>query len=844
MNILNDFHPARQPGVRSVRSGERKPEHNTGQAVIVAAEGAAAPSRASDRPPVGQWTARAAASVLLGLAVAGCQPSVEELAANQSAVIGRYCIGCHDAAGAEAGITLEGIDLVNVADNADTFEKAIRRLRGGQMPPPGEPAPNAEERAGLVAYLEHALDEAAAASPNPGRASIHRLNRTEYGNAIRDLLALEIDPPEFLPADDEGYGFDNIADILRVSPSLLEQYLSASSKIAALAVGDPATRPVTSVFRAPSDLAQQGHIEGLPLGTRGGVLIRHNFPLDAEYEIGVVLLRNIVGYMTGLEWPHELEISLDGERVFVASVGGPDDNAMSDANFSAAANAIDERLRTRIAVPAGPHELAVAFVGKSRAETHEPLELHTRNLDLQDMNGLPVVDHVNMTGPYHATGPGDTPSRERIFTCRPSEPAQEAACAREILSTLARRAYRRPVTDEDMTLLMRFYESGRAGGTFDAGIQSGLRVLLASPLFLFRDEVDPADVAPGTIYALGDLQLASRLAFFLWSSLPDDELLTAAETGRLSDADVYAAQIRRMVADPRSSALVDSFAAQWLYLRNLQSARPDVQEFPDFDDNLRTSMRRETELLFEHVMREDLPVTELLTADYTFLDERLARHYGVAGVYGSHYRKVPLPDDRRRGLLGHASILTVTSYPNRTSPVLRGKWVLENVLGSPAPAPPPNVPALEENTGGKPARTLRARLEEHRANPVCASCHDVMDPIGLGLENFDAIGRWRTKEQGGAVDARGTMANGAPIDGPQSLRDALTAEPERFVHVVAEKLLTYAVGRGLEPYDMPVVRKIVADAAREDYRFSAIVTGIANSTPFHMKVAAAADAPN
>jgi mono/diheme cytochrome c family protein len=776
------------------------------------------------------------AGLAAGVAVAaGCQPSDEELAARYEGVVATYCLECHDAAGREAGLSLEGIDLDAIDGHAEMFENVARKLRGRQMPPKGGPRPNADTVDGMVAFLERRLDEVAAAAPEPGRASLHRLNRTEFGNAVRDLTALEIDASEFLPADDEGYGFDNIADVLRVSPSLLEQYLAASAKIAALAVGDPGTPAVTNVYRAPSDLSQAGHVEGLPLGTRGGILIRHHFPLDAEYEFDVFLLRNIVGYMTGLEWAHELEIAVDGERIFLAQVGGEADNARSDENMSAAANEIDERLRTRAFVTAGPHDVTVAFLERSAAETHEPLELHTRNLDLQDMNGLPVVDYVNVRGPFNPVGAGDTPSRQRIFTCRPADEATARVCATEIVSNLARRAYRRQPSEEDVSQLLGFYDTGAARGGFEAGIQSALRVILTSPKFLFRDEADPEGIAPGALYALDDWALASRLAFFLWSAPPDDTLLDLAAQGTLSDERIYDEQVARMLADDRARALVENFAGQWLFLRNLESARPDVEEFPDFDDNLRQAMRRETEMLFENVMREDRPISELLTADYTFVNERLARHYGMPNVYGSHFRRVAVTEPARRGLLGHASILTVTSYPNRTSPVLRGKWVLENVLGTPAPPPLPNVPALEENEAGKAARTLRERLAEHRDNPVCATCHDVMDPIGLGLENFDAVGKWRTREPGGEVDARGQLADGTPIDGAAALREALTSDHEQFARVFAAKLLTYALGRGLEAYDMPTVRGIVRDAADDDYRFSALVRGIASSVPFRMR---------
>ena len=777
----------------------------------------------------------------LGAVAAGAafaQPADHALTAEAAkGFFTQYCFTCHNQYAKIADVVLDTRDFERVPDDAAIWERVVRKLRAGAMPPEGMPRPAPEQYDEVIGWLETTLDRAVLAAPNPGRASIHRLNRAEYGNAIRDLLALEIDPAEYLPADDEGYGFDNIADILRVSPSLLEQYLSAGSKLASLAVGDPDAPTVTTVYRVPPDLAQHEHVEGMPLGTRGGMPIRHHFPLDAYYDFSVFLKRNIVGYMTGLEWPHEVEISIDGERVFSAQVGGEADNAASDANFAAAADAIDARLRTRVLVTAGPHDVAIAFVKKSAAETHEPLELHTRNLDLQDMNGLPVVDYVNLTGPFDAAGPGDTPSRRRVFSCRPESVREELPCAQQILSTLARRAYRRPVTAEDVELLLDFYAAGRERGGFDRGIQNALRVLLTSPAFLYRSEPDPAGAIPGEAYPVGDVALASRLSFFLWSSLPDDELLGLAERGRLADPRVYEQQLRRMLADPKSYALVENFAGQWLYLRNLASARPDVEQFPNFDENLRQSLRRETELFFESIIREDRNVVDLLTADYTFVNQRLAEHYGIPGIYGSHFRRVAVRDENRRGLLGHGSIHTVTSYPNRTSPVLRGKWILENVLGTPPPAPPPNVPALEENAPGQAARSVRERLEEHRANPVCATCHNVMDPIGFSLENFDAIGQWRTREPGGAIDASGQMANGTPVDGPVSLREALTAEPEQFAGLVTEKLLTYALGRGLEPQDMPIVRAIVREAAAQDFRFSAIVLGVANSVPFRMRVA-------
>jgi hypothetical protein len=730
---------------------------------------------------------------------------------------------------------LDKVDLDHVAEGAETWEKVIRKLRGGMMPPVGRPRPATDDLYKMISWLETSLDRAGAAKPNPGRATIHRLNRTEYGNAIRDLLSLEIDVADLLPADDESNGFDNIADVLKLSPSLLEQYLSASRKISSLAVGNPSTPTVTQRYAIAPDISQEDHIEGLPLGTRGGMLVRHNFPLDAQYDFRVFLLRNIVGYMKGLEWPHELEITIDGERVFIAPVGGEEDNKMSDANFAAAADTIDARLKSRISVRAGLHDVGVAFIRKNSAEYDEPLESHTRDHDLQNMNGIPLIERMDITGPYDATGPGDTASRRRVFSCKPANAADELSCAKKILSTLARRAYRQPVSDGDVDLLLNFYQSGRKTGNFETGIESALSFLLTAPKFLFRTESDSANVAAGGIYRVADIDLASRLSFFLWSSIPDDELLNLASQGKLKDPAVLDQQVKRMLADRKSDALVRNFAGQWLYLRNLQSVQPDGHEFPNFDDNLRQAFRRETEMFFESIVRENRSILDLLTANYTFVNERLARHYGIPNVYGSHFRRVTLADQTRMGLLGQGSILTVTSYPNRTSPVLRGKWILENILGTPPPPPPANVPPLKENDDNSKPRSVRELMEEHRKNPACAGCHAVMDPLGFSLENFDGIAEWRTKDHSGPIDASGQLADGTKVEGPVTLRQALLKHPEQFAGTVTEKLLTYALGRGLEFYDMPVVRGIVKDAARNDYKFSSLISGIVKSTPFQMR---------
>jgi mono/diheme cytochrome c family protein len=754
---------------------------------------------------------------------------------SHQSLLNEYCITCHNAQARTGDLALDEMDLTQVPQDGPIWERVVRKVRGGLMPPASARRPEEAALNGLASYLETTLDQEASANPEPGRASLHRLNRAEYGNAIRDLLDLEVDVAELLPADDEAYGFDNIADVLRVSPLLLEQYLTASRSISELAVGDPESATISAVYRVPPNLSQIDHIEGLPLGTRGGTLIRHNFPLDAEYNFSVFLLRNVLGYMKGLEWPHQLEITIDGERVFLAPVGGDADNEMSDANFAAAAETIDERLKARIPVTAGPHDVGVTFIRKSYSESHEPLQNHTRDHDLQNMNGVPLVDYVDITGPFAVTGPGDTPSRRRIFTCNPASTDRQQQCAEQILSTLARRAYRRSIDDDDLDLIMSFFETGQNAGGFESGIQRGLRLILSSPEFLFRSEPDPEGIDPGGIYQLEDLALASRLSFFLWSSIPDDELLSLAIEGRLSDATVYQQQVRRMMADPKADAMVENFAGQWLFLRNLQSSSPDPLLFPNFDENLKQAFRTETELFFGSVMRDDQSLLDLISADYTFVNEKLARHYGINDVYGSNFRRVTIPDVNRRGLLGHGSVLTITSMPNRTSPVLRGKWILENILGTPPPAPPPDVPALDENEPGREARSVRERMEEHRSNPVCASCHTMIDPAGLALENFDAIGRWRTKEAGGVVDTAGQLVDGTPVDGPIALREALMDRSDQFVRTLTEKMLTYALGRGMEPYDMPVVRAITKDSSENDYRFSSLVMGIVNSMPFRSR---------
>ena len=762
-----------------------------------------------------------------------------------AALIDTYCTKCHNEEDWAGSLDFALIDLDNPITDAETWEKVLRKFRGNMMPPQGNERPSPEEYTAFSHWLTETIDTATLAEGDPGLSSLHRLNRTEYGNAIRDLLHLEVDIAEYLPADDEGYGFDNIADVLRTSPALLEQYLDASRKIAELALGDSRIQPISKAYRVPPDLPQAQHIPGLPLGTRGGILIEHNFPLDGEYQFNNYLTRNIVGYMTGLEWPHEFEISIDGARVFLEQVGGEEDNLRSDTNFAEAADAIDARLKVRIPVKAGLHRVAVTFLQKNAAETHEPLELFTRNLDLQDMVGVPTLDYVDIIGPYNTTGSGTTASRDHLFTCYPAAAEESAACAAEILGTLGRRAFRRPLQDHELALILSYYNDGSGDDgsqrSFEQGIQTAVRFILTSPEFLFRSERDPAGIAPGTVYALGDFALAARLSFFLWSTLPDDELLALAEQGMLSNDTVLDAQIERMLRDPKAVALVDNFAAQWLFLRNLQSINPDTRTFPNFDDKLRNAFRTETAMFIGSIIREDRSVIDLLNADYTYVNDRLAQHYGIPNIYGSHFRRVAVTDENRRGLLGQGSILTVTSYPNRTSPVLRGKFLLENFIGAPAPSPPPNVPALTENQPGMAAMSVRDRLVQHRQDPNCRGCHAVMDPLGFSLENFDAIGRYRERDASGPIDSSGELADGTPIANVNTLRNVLLQKPDVFVDTLAEKLVIYALGRGLTHHDMPVVRQIARESAAEDYRFSALVKEIVHSVPFRMKRADAAE---
>ena len=751
-----------------------------------------------------------------------------------AALLTQYCITCHNERAKTGGLVLDPADLAKIPERAGTWEKVIRKVRAGMMPPVGLPRPDQAALDGLVAHLETTIDRAALAAPSLRRAAMHRLNRAEYGNAIRDLFDLDVDVSSLLPPDEEAYGFDNNALVLNVSPALMERYLSAAWRISSLAVASPKITPTLETFRVRGDLSQDDHVPGLPIGTRGGIVIRHYFPVDGEYVISPRLYRETVNIIRGLELPHDLEVTLDGGRIVLANFGGPKDEQANYLQPTLAGDEMEKRFQKRVRIAAGTHTIGVAFLKKSSATTLELLQPFGRErIDPITPVGIPELDRVTVEGPFNPAVTASSPSRAKVFTCRPAA-AADANCARTILSSLARRAYRGPVNDAEMTRLLGFYEKERASGAgFDAGIESALTFMLVNPRFLFRIERDPEKVAPGSTYRVSDLELASRLSFFIWSSIPDDELLDLAVAGKLRQASVLDQQVRRMLKDGRARALGANFAGQWLYLRNLRGLYPDADVFPDFDHNLRDALQRETEMLFESVVLEDQSVLRLLDADYTFLNERLAKHYGVPNIYGTQYRRVPVTNDARRGLLGHGSILALTSYPNRTSPVNRGKYVLTNILGTPPPAPPENVPPLDETPGT--ARTMRERMEEHRRNPGCAGCHRLMDPIGIALENFDGIGRWRSADGGSRIDPVAQLADGTSVAGPADLRGAILRRPDMFARNMTEMLLTYALGHGLEHHDLPYVRAILKDSARTDYRFSSLVLGIVKSVPFQMR---------
>lgn len=754
--------------------------------------------------------------------------AVEELTPQSLAQ--KYCLGCHNDRAKTAGLSLSSKDL---QQHPEIWEKVLRRLRARQMPPSGLPRPDEGTYQATVSSLEKQLDVLAAEKLNPGRSdTFRRLNRTEYRNAVRDLLSLEVDVSNLLPSDDASHGFDNVT-VGELSPLLLERYVGAARKISRLAVGRSTRAPGGETVTLRPDLTQEEQLEGLPAGTRGGLLLRHTVAVDAEYEFQLRLARDrneqIEGMYRDQTREHDVELLVDGERVRLFRVKPP---ARSEDY-----QRVDEGLKVRVPLTAGPHQIAVVFPKMPSVLLETERQPYVAHFNMDRHPRLqPALYSVSINGPYDTKGAGNSPSRRRIFSCTPQTARQEAACAEQILSALLRRAYRRPLTAADLRQPIAFWRSTRDEDGFDAGIEMALRAILVSPEFLFRVEQDPAGTTPGSAYKVSDLELASRLSFFLWSSIPDDELLDLAAKKRLRNPGVLTTQVKRMLADDRSEALVNNFAAQWLYLRNLESAAPDMRSFPDFDDNLRRAFRRETELFFGSVIKEDRSLLDLLRANYTYLNERLAKHYGIPNVYGAQFRRVVLPEDvMRGGLLRQGSILTVTSYGNRTSPVIRGKWVLDNILGIPPPAPPPNVPALAEKSAMGKDLSLRQRLAEHRKNPACFGCHQLMDPVGFALENYDAVGRWRSMEAGANIDQSGGLPDGSKFSGIQGLEGALLARPELFATTFSEKLLTFAVGRGVEPSDAAALRQVVRQAATQDYRFSSFILGIVESVPFQMR---------
>ena len=761
----------------------------------------------------------------------------------QWAMLGRYCTECHNDAELTADLSFEGRRPDNVHADPAVWEKVVRKLSIRSMPPRDQPQPEGEIRGDFLAALKGTLDAAAAERPYAGITTVHRLNRVEYANAVRDLLGVDADLAELLPSDGGDFGFDNIAEVLTTSPLLLERYLTVALRVADMAIGNPEAAVTAKEYRIPFGMTQDKHLEGMPLGTRGGTTVRHTFPADGEYVLSGRLVRGVEeGYhgIEGHDRPHEFLVLVDGKTVFSAEVGGKEDHELSDTQgINVAQFAIDEKMTSPpIPITAGQHE--VTFTWKERTSTEQNAwEPGVRaTLEIHNPAGMPRLEDGIVEGPFNVTGVSETPTREKIFVCRPTSDAEAPACATQILSTLARRAFRRPVTGDDIAASLAFYEEARAeGGDFDTGIRAAVSRMLVSPWFLFRVEGNSADVPAGSPHRISEVELASRLSFFLWSSIPDDELLDLAESGQLDEPDVLKAQVERMLADSRSDALVENFVGQWLQLRNLESrVRPDFIIYQDFDDNLRKGFRRETELLFANVLRSGGPVHELMNANYTFVNERLARHYGLKGVYGARFRRVELTDPNRYGLFGHGSLLALTSTSGRTSPIIRGKFIVTEFWNNPPPAPPDDVPALEESAPKDRPSTVREQLERHRADPVCASCHNNIDPVGFALENFDADGTWRDKTREGLeIDSAGILADGTPVDGPIELREALLADPELFAGTVTEKMLIYALGRGLEPADMPVVRSIVRNAAKQDYSLMAIVLGIVDSYPFQMR---------
>ncbi len=763
------------------------------------------------------------------------------------AFVSQYCIGCHNTRSAQPAshpVDLEKASLDDVLADAATWERVLRKLSVRAMPPQGAKHPQESEYAAFTAWLANSLDRAwASRGSSPGRYVVHRLNRAEYGNAVRDLLAMNIDAASLLPSDDADFGFDNIAASLKTSPMLLDRYVTAAQRISTLAVGNPKALPSASEYSISRELSQSAYIEGLPLGTRGGAVVHHIFPADGEYKLAARLFRGVEeGYagVEGNDTPHTFVITIDGAEVFSTAIGGPKDHEEQGKSLTEWQPVIDARMTARVQVTAGPHEVGYTWRERpaQRQDVWQPSLRDSQEIHM--VGGLPKIRTAMIEGPYNVTGVSATPSRDRIFVCRPASSSEETACAERIFTNLTRRAYRRPAAGDDVQAPLAFYKQARQiGETFDAGIRAGLARVLSSTSFLYRMESDPAGIQPGAAHAVSDVDLASRLSFFLWSSIPDETLLSLAAAGRLRQPGVLAAQVKRMIADERADALVSNFTGQWLQLRNLESkVSPDLLMFPDFDDNIRKGFRRETEMLFAHILRTDRSTLELLSADYTFVNERLAKHYGIPGVYGERFRQVRLTDPNRFGLLGQGSILSLTALATRTSPVFRGAYVLTTFLNTPPLPPPPNVPTLEESNKGTDSapKSVREQLELHRQNATCAGCHRVIDPPGFALENFNSAGQWRSAMPNGAkIDARGVLADGSTTNGPVDLRQAILSRPEAFVTVVTERMMVYALGRGLEPADMPVVRRIVKKAGQNGYRLSSIVNEIIESAPFQMR---------
>jgi mono/diheme cytochrome c family protein len=805
--------------------------------VPVHQQAAQAPTSAAARQtPVRNVPARPAQSA--AAAPAGAPADYHQL-------VTKYCVSCHSEklkTPVDHPLNLEVANLDDPVKDAATWERVIRKLgQAGTMPPATAPQPGLAKLAEFRSWLIDTLDKAEAGQTVAGKFVLHRLNRTEYANAVRDLLAINVDVAQLLPSDGGDFGFDNIATALPTSPLLLERYLTAAMQISDLAVGDTTVAPGAAVYPISLEVTQREHVPGLPLGTRGGILIHHVFPTDADYLLSVRLNRTILNGYSGIqgnEKPQQYIVLVDGKQVFTEKVGGPDDHKMSVDDVNKAAEALDQRLKVRIPITAGPHDVGFTWLDKPEKmqDDWQPSMRDTQEVHMA--GGVPRIRAGVIEGPYNATGISNTPSRERIFVCRPTSAADESACAQRIVSTLTRRAFRRPVTADDTESPLAFYAQERKrGGDFDAGIRQAVARILASPSFLYRSEADPETVKAGGSHQVSDVELASRLSFFLWSSIPDNQLLNLAAAGRLREPGMLATQVKRMLADERSDSMIENFVGQWLQVRNLESrVTPDILLFPDFDDNVRKAFRTESEMFFGSIVRENQSALRLLDADYTFVDERLAKHYGIPNVYGTRFRRVQIPDPNRRGLLGEGSLLSLTAIANRTSPTIRGKYVLSVLLNTPPPPPLPSVPALDKSAVPGKAMTVRQQVEAHRANPVCSSCHRNIDPVGFALENFDSVGVWRDKTADGLpIDAAGVLPDGTQVNGPVQLREALLKRPEVFVGALTENLMIYALGRGLEPADMPIVRKIVRTAAQNNYKLQSIIMGIVQSAPFQMR---------